>query len=129
MILSLRVLVLQFSIFFLKILCEFIFSSQVLFKVYRALCYTTIVFEQMVVFNPNKWPLALIRRLVKPYFKFWSTFLPPAKLEGGSYDVSVLVALETINTLIETSGPIRYFILSYLQDIISELDQLILMYS
>jgi hypothetical protein len=88
-----------------------------LLKVYRVLCITKITFDQFPVLNPYKWPLSLIRVTTKPYFKFWSIILPNLKFGKSSFDVSSILGLEMLSSLINFSFHFRAFVLAEAQRI------------
>jgi hypothetical protein len=87
----------------------------VLLKIYRVLCLTKITFDQLPLFNPYKWPLSSIRIITNPYFIFWSIILPPIRLGKTTYDISAIIGLEFLTTLIALSSQVRIFSLMELQ--------------
>jgi hypothetical protein len=50
--------------------------------------------------NPYKWPFSLFTEITAPYFKFWSTIFPTLRFQNSSLEISAIVALETLNSLI-----------------------------
>jgi uncharacterized protein YggT (Ycf19 family) len=99
-------------------LADLISYLYLLLKIYRVLCFSKITFDQLPVLNPYKWPFSFIRIITKPYFKFWSKLLPNLKIGSGSYDISTIVGLEMLNTLISVSYKFRLLSLAQAQKII-----------
>jgi uncharacterized protein YggT (Ycf19 family) len=79
---------------------------------YRIVCFTRIIFDQLPLFNPYKWPLSIIRLLTKPYFHYWAKFLPNLKIGAISYEVSSIIALELLSAIIALTFIIRLGILT-----------------
>lgn len=93
--------------------------SYVLLKIYRLFCYTKLTFDQMPLFNPYRWPLSLMRVITTPYFRFWSILLPPIRLGRASYDLSAVVSLELLNSLIYFFLQLRYGLLAQMESLLS----------
>lgn len=91
-----------------------------LLKIYRVLCFSKITFDQLPIINPYKWPFSFIRIVTKPYFKFWSKLLPNLKIGSGSYDISAIIGLEMLSTLISVSYKFRLLSLREAQRVILE---------
>jgi hypothetical protein len=91
-----------------------------LLKIYRVLCFSKITFDQLPLLNPYKWPFSFIRIVTKPYFKFWSKLLPNLRIGSGSYDISAIVGLEMLSTLISISYKFRLLSLAEAQRIVVE---------
>ena len=83
-----------FSIFFLHILS----LSYILLKIYKLLCYSKLTLEWLPLLNPYVWPYSVFHLITAPYFRFWSRILPPVKFNKTSFEISAIVALETLNT-------------------------------
>ena len=96
----------------------------VLLKIFRLLCYTKITFDQLPLFNPYMWPLSSIRVLTQPYFKFWAKLLPPLKIGKGSYDISVILGLEFLSTILYMFSTLRLTILTDLEKYFNYLNSL-----
>jgi hypothetical protein len=50
--------------------------------------------------NPYIWPFSLFNVLTDPYFRFWAKILPNIKLDSSSVQISGIIALEALNSLI-----------------------------
>ena len=99
----------QILIHFYSIVAELITYLYLILKIYRILCFSKITFDQMPRINPYKWPFSFIRITTNPYFKFWSLLMPKLRIGSGSYDISSIIGLEMLSTLISTSYKIRLF--------------------
>jgi len=86
----------SFSIFLLN----FISYLYILLKFYKVLCYSKMTFEWLPMVNPYVWPFSLFHVLTSPYFGFWSKILPSIKLDKSSVEISGIIALEALNSLI-----------------------------
>lgn len=86
----------SFSIFLLN----FISYLYILLKFYKVLCYSKMTFEWLPMINPYVWPFSVFHVLTGPYFSFWSKILPSIKLDKSSVEISGIIALEALNSLI-----------------------------
>jgi hypothetical protein len=59
-----------------------------------------MTFEWLPMVNPYVWPFSLFHVLTSPYFGFWSKILPSIKLDKSSVEISGIIALEALNSLI-----------------------------
>jgi 1,4-dihydroxy-2-naphthoate octaprenyltransferase len=59
-----------------------------------------MTFEWLPMINPYIWPFSVFQVLTGPYFSFWSRVLPSIKLDKSSVEISGIVALEVLNSLI-----------------------------
>lgn len=91
----------------LFILSDFMGLVFTFLKLYRIICFTRLTFDQLPLFNPYKWPLAFVRILTNPYFRFWSKLLPNLKIGRVSYDISGIIGLEILATLIFIASEVR----------------------
>lgn len=94
--------------YFLADCCFFIYT---LLKAYRIICYTKIVFDQLPYFSPYRWPLSIIRKLTDPYFKFWSKLLPLLRIGRSPFDISSIISLEILSTLLNGIFHLKVFLL------------------
>ena len=69
-------------------------------KFYKVLCYSKMTFEWLPMINPYIWPFSIFHVLTGPYFAFWSKILPTIKFERSSVEISGIIALESLNSLI-----------------------------
>lgn len=112
----------NFIAYVLILLSDFIACLYTLLKVYRILCFSKITFDQLPLLNPYKWPLSFFRIVTKPYFQFWSKILPSLRLGKISYDVSTILGLEALSSLIFLSVQFRALTFSEAQRILSSLN-------
>ncbi len=84
------------SIFLLNILSYF----YIFLKFFKVICYSKLTFEWLPMINPFIWPFSIFNILTGSYFKFWSKILPSIKLEKSSVEISGIIALEALNSLI-----------------------------
>jgi len=69
-------------------------------KFYKVLCYSKMTFEWLPMINPYVWPFSFFQVLTGPYFSFWAKVFPSLRLENSSLEVSGIVALEALNSLL-----------------------------
>jgi uncharacterized protein YggT (Ycf19 family) len=69
-------------------------------KTYKTLCYSKITLDWLPMINQYTWPFSIFRILTKPYFYFWSKYLPFLKFQKFSIDISNIFALEILNYLL-----------------------------
>lgn len=69
-------------------------------KIYRVLCYSKLTFEWLPMVNPFIWPFSIFHLLTTDYFRFWNRILPPIKFEKSSFDISAIIALEALSSII-----------------------------
>lgn len=96
----------------------------ILLKVFRLFCYTKITLDQLPFFNPYAWPLSPIRVVTQPYFNFWGMILPPLKIGKGSYDISIILGLEVIATMLYLFSTFRLNVLTEVEMYINYLNSL-----
>jgi hypothetical protein len=69
-------------------------------KFYKVLCYSKMTFEWLPMINPYVWPFSIFQILTGPYFSFWSKIFPGIRFETSSLEISGVVALESLNSII-----------------------------
>jgi hypothetical protein len=69
-------------------------------RFFKLACYSKLTFEWLPMLNPYKWPFSIFTEITTPYFKFWSTIFPALRFQNSSLEISAIVALETLNSLI-----------------------------
>lgn len=93
-----------FSIFFLHFFCLFLvnlISYLYLFiKFYKVLCYSKMTFEWLPILNPYVWPFSFFQSMTKPYFSFWSRVFPTIEMPNSSIEISGILALEALNSVL-----------------------------
>ena len=81
-------------------LVNFISYLYILVKFYKVLCYSKMTFEWLPMINPYVWPFSVFHVVTSPYFAFWARILPSIKLDKSSVEISGIIALEALNSLI-----------------------------
>lgn len=81
-------------------LVNFISYLYILVKFYKVLCYSKMTFEWLPMINPYVWPFSVFHIVTGPYFAFWARILPSIKLDKSSVEISGIIALESLNSLI-----------------------------
>ena len=84
------------SIFLINVIAY----AYVFAKLFKTLCFSKMTFDWLPMINPYVWPFSFFRIVTQPYFSLWSTLLPSIKFEKSSMDVSNIIALEALNTLV-----------------------------
>lgn len=85
-------------------------------KIFKVMCYSKLTFEWLPLINPYVWPFSLFHSITGPYFRMWSKILPPIKFEKTSIEISAIIALEALNSLIYFLVRISNILVSILQD-------------
>ena len=88
----------------------------ILTKVYKVLCYSKLTFEWLPLINPYIWPFSFFHAVTNPYFRMWSQILPPIKLEKTSIEISAIIALEALNSLIYFLVRCSHILIAILQE-------------
>ena len=114
-------LALRFSKNLLYAISEILTYIYVLAKIYRVLCFTKIIFDQLPLFNPYRWPLSFIRVVTKPYFDLWERLLPTLKFGKFAYDISGIVGIEFLSFLIASALKIRTLVLLFAEKLVAKL--------
>ncbi len=82
------------------VLLNIIAYLYILTKIFKVMCYSKLTFEWLPLINPYVWPFSLFHTITNPYFRMWSQILPPIKFEKTSIEISAIIALEALNSLI-----------------------------
>jgi len=94
----------EFTVSLLHTISVFLLNAvsylYILVKFYKVLCYSKMTFEWLPMINPYVWPFSVFHVLTGPYFAFWSKILPTIKFERSSVEISGIIALESLNSLI-----------------------------
>jgi tellurite resistance protein TehA-like permease len=59
-----------------------------------------MTFEWLPIINPYRWPFSFFQILTEPYFAFWAKIFPSVRFENSSVEISAIVGLEALNSLI-----------------------------
>ena len=85
-------------------------------KFFKVMCYSKLTFEWLPMINPYVWPFSRFQVLTASYFRLWSKILPPIKFEKSSVEISAIIALEALNSII-------YFCVRFSNILISILEE------
>jgi hypothetical protein len=107
------------NIFLLEILLELINLFFILARFYKAILFTKLLFDQLPLFNPYKWPLSMIRILAEPWFSFWRKYFPPVRLGAYGFDISGLVAFEFFEFLLKFISLLKFILLNRLENVLT----------
>jgi hypothetical protein len=111
----------EIALYFIRTLSIFLVNvaaySYILVKFFKVLCYSKMTFEWLPMVNPYIWPFSVFHILTGPYFAFWAKILPSIKLDKSSVEISGIIALEVLNSLI-------YFCVRFTNLLIIVLDEL-----
>jgi len=103
---------LNFSSFlFLKIVGAFYIAL----RVYKVLCYSKLTLEWLPMINPYYWPFSVFLITTNRYFAFWTKVFPVLRFKDSSIDISSVVGLETLNSLIYFCVKIGGFLDGFLE--------------
>jgi hypothetical protein len=59
-----------------------------------------MTFEWLPMINPYVWPFSVFNVLTGPYFAFWARVLPSVKLERTSVEISGIIGVEALNSVV-----------------------------
>lgn len=90
----------EFTHAFAVFLLNLIGYLYIYLKFFKVLCYSKMTFEWLPMINPYVWPFSVFQVLTSSYFAFWSQILPSIKFDKSSVEISGIVALEVLNSLI-----------------------------
>lgn len=91
--------------------------AYILLKFYKVLCYSKMTFEWLPMINPYWWPFSVFNILTGPYFAFWARILPSLKIDNSSIEISGIIALESLNSIV-------YFCIRFVNILINILTEL-----
>lgn len=97
-------------------LLNFVSYVWILLKFYKVLCYSKMTFEWLPMINPYVWPFSVFHILTGPYFKFWSTRLPNVKFDKSSIEISAIIGLEALNSLVYFAVKVAHILLVVLDE-------------
>lgn len=86
--------------FLVVLFLNIISYSYIAIKFYKLVCYSKLTFDWLPMINPYVWPFSVFQVLTGPYFKFWSRIFPPLKFEKSSIEISSIIALEALNSIL-----------------------------
>ncbi len=107
------------AIFILEGLVEFTSLIYIFGRFYKGLIFTKLLFDQLPLFNPYKWPLSMVRIITEPWFRFWRKYFPPARLGKHGFDISGLIAFETFELLLKSVSFLKLLLLIRLEKLFS----------
>ena len=110
----------HFTHHFAVFLLNLISYAYVAVKFYKVFCYSKMTFEWLPLINPYVWPFSVFHALTQPYFAFWAKILPSIKFDKSSVEISGIIALESLNSLIYVLIRLATVLIDYLDS--QELD-------
>lgn len=103
----------SFSIFLLNVVAY----VYLFIKFYKVLCYSKMTFEWLPMINPYVWPFSIFQVLTTPYFLFWSKIFPSIRFETSSVEISGIIALESLNSLIYFCVRFTNFLVKFIEQL------------
>ncbi len=104
-------------LFLLNFIANIFDYLYVFLKIYRILCFAKITFDQLPICNPYKWPIAFIRVVTRPYLSIWHKFLPNLRIGNMTHEVSSIIAVEFLSSIVRFSFYIRIFLYSQIDSL------------
>jgi uncharacterized protein YggT (Ycf19 family) len=95
-------------------------------KIFKIFCYAKIFIEWLPVINPHIWPFCIFKIITRPYFYFWQKLFPTLKYKNFSINISHIIALEFLNSLIFYSVQLNIIIKYNFQNFIIKLQKIFL---
>ena len=87
-------------------LYDLLILAYTMLRLYRVICYTKIVLDQIVYINPYVWPFSIFKFAGGAYFRFWTQFFPMKPFRKYGIYFSGLVGLEVLNVGIRIFGTV-----------------------
>jgi hypothetical protein len=106
-----------FVYYFSILLVNLVSYLYIFVKFYKVMCYSKMTFEWLPMLNPYTWPFSFFQGLTNPYFAFWSKIFPSVRFENSSIEISGIIALEALNSVL-------YFCVRVTQKLIILLEEL-----
>jgi hypothetical protein len=114
------------SILFIQALCIFFLSVffyiHIILKLFRLICYSRMTFEWFPLINPYKWPFSWFETFTQWYFNFWFNLFPNIRFEKSSADISSIIALEALNSILYFCVRISQSLMNFLEVIEKEIE-------
>ena len=98
------------------ILVNLIAYLYVLLKFFKVLCYSKMTFDWLPMINPYIWPFSLFDLVTGWYFEFWEKIFPTLKFESATFDISAIMALEAINSIMYFCVKLANFLIVVLEE-------------
>lgn len=109
--------VLRFTYSFCIFLVNILSYSYVFIKFYRVMCYSRMTFEWFPLINPYKWPFSWFETFTQSYFDFWANLFPNIRFETSSVDVSSIIALEGLNSVLYFCVRVTQILIAFLEEL------------
>jgi hypothetical protein len=109
--------VLRFTYSFCIFLVNILSYSYVFIKFYRVMCYSRMTFEWFPLINPYKWPFSWFETFTQSYFDFWANLFPNIRFENSSVDVSSIIALEGLNSVLYFCVRLTQILIVFLEEL------------
>jgi hypothetical protein len=75
-----------------------------------------MTFDWLPMINPYKWPFSMFHVLTDPYFSLWSKLFPSVRFENSSLEISGILALEGLNSLLYFCVRSSHYLLLILEE-------------
>lgn len=89
---------------------DFLTIVYTLLQLYRIICYTKILLDQIVFINPYVWPFTAFKLLSGPYYRFWNRIFPQQAYRKYGINFSAIIALEVLNIAVRAFKHILIYI-------------------
>lgn len=89
---------------------DFLTIIYALLRLYRIICYTKILLDQIVFINPYVWPFTAFKLLSGPYYRFWNRFFPQQAFRKYGINFSAIIGLEVLNIAVRGFGYLLRYI-------------------
>lgn len=89
----------------------------ILMKFFKVICYSKMTLEWFPMINPYSWPYSIFQTIAGPYFALWSRLLPSLRLEKSSLEISNIIALEALNSLVFLCMVLTNQLVNYLNNL------------
>ena len=86
-------------------------------KLFKVLCYSYLTFDWLPMINPYIWPFAFFRLSTRWYFDLFEKFFPTLIVNQNQFEISTIVALELLNSLVYFLVRSTNFFVSNLENI------------
>jgi|APCry1669190646_1035306.scaffolds.fasta_scaffold19530_2 hypothetical protein len=105
-----------FSHYFALVLVNCLAYSYIFLKLFKTLCYSKMTFDWLPMINPYIWPFSLFDLVTGWYFEFWEKIFPTLKFESATFDISAIMALEAINSIMYFCVKLANFLIVVLEE-------------
>jgi uncharacterized protein YggT (Ycf19 family) len=72
-------------------------------KFFRVIILFRIIIDQLPLFNPYEWPLVVLYKLTRPFFKLIRKFVPPIIVGYNCFNITNLMAISLSGLMVKIS--------------------------